>query len=256
MNNNCNVNDVNKGYKGLDPRDAVQVVGGSGIQVQEERTPNATIYTVSYVPYAAPTVPWNVDVPVQKVGVTVPLANFTARIDAGSTNIVSRSMVPDKGLDLAAQMNWSESNVLGTEAGLWPQFNGEPTTISVTDAENNTIEERIGVEYRNLFYMGFSREATMTEAIAKSLGTQDLLTSILSKYREFTYNYSVLPSFLYWVFPADTPGFTAAFEGPLPVPLYLEHANIDIEDEGITKQYRVIRTAVRSNFVNSVINLQ
>ena len=120
----------------------------------------------------------------------------------------------------------------------------------------NRVSLQVGVEFRHLFYMGYSTNTSLTEAEILGLVTQDLLTSILSKYYSFTYNYSALPVYLYWVFPADTPGFTYASEGPLPVPLKLDMANVSVTESGVAKNYRVIRTAVKTKFVNATIKLQ
>ena len=201
------------------------------------------------------------NVGVTKVGVTVPVVTFNGSIVKGSEDIVSRTMTPDKGLDLTAPFSWGETDVLGTAPGLWPKFSGIPTTIQVSDG-TQLVTKQVGIEYRHLFYMGYSTKDTLTETEIKELVDQTLLTSVLSRYSTFTYNYSVVPVYIYWVFPSDTPGFTLAEEGPLPVPLKLDMSPVSITDttipeevEGRTKTYKVIRTAVKTKLVNAIIKL-
>jgi hypothetical protein len=137
---------------------------------------------------------------------------------------------------------------------LWPKFSGNPTTIEVSDG-TQLITKQVGIEYRHLFYMGYSTKDTLTESEIKELIDQTLLVNVLTKYSTFTYNYSVVPVYIYWVFPSDTPGFTLAEEGPLPIPLKLDMSPVSITDESITKTYKVIRTAVKTKLVNAIIKL-
>lgn len=249
----CDVNDVKKVSTG-DPRDAIELVEGENISISKESTPTKDIYTISYQDYIRPTITLESSIGITKVGVIVPSVTFNGNITAGTKDILTRTMTPDKSLDLTVPFSWQETNVLGTEPGLWPQFSGAATKVETSD-EDNTVEKSIGIDYRHLFYSGYSIKTVLTEADIKALSSQDLLTNILSKYSTFTYNYSVVPVYIYWVFPADTPGFTLAEEGPLPVPLKLDLPNVNITDEGITKSYRVIRTAAPTKLTNAIIKL-
>ena len=250
-----NINDVQKPNSSVLPKDSIELKEGNNIKIEVEDTGTKKIYTIGYVPFSLPEIFSSNDQAVTKVGITLPTVNFTGRIDSGSNDIVSRSMTPDKGLNLTSQFYWQETNVRGTSPGLWPQFSGAPTTVTVVDDEANEVSKQIGVEFRHLFYMGYSDKDVLAEADIKSLVNQDLLTSIKSKYSSFTYNYSVIPVYIYWVFPGDTAQITAAAEGPLPVPLNLTLPNIDITDEGITKSYRVIRTSAKTKFINATITI-
>lgn len=256
MNNGCDINDVNKPSTGQDPKEVIEVVGGNNIVVQTIDTPDKRTFVVNYQAYAAPSIESTVDVGVTKVGVNVLVANFSGNIVEGTGQIISRSMVPDKGLDLTQPFSWQESDVLGTAPGLWPQFSGSPTTITAQDDEPTTVTKQVGVEFRHLFYVGYSANDVLDESAVKALVEQDLLTSIKSKYSTYTYNYSLAPVYIYWVFPGDTAGFTSAFEGPLPVPLKLDLPNVIVTDEGIAKSYRVIRTANKTKLVNAEITIQ
>lgn len=252
-NNNCDFNDTGVNPS-VNPLEAIEVIGGDNIKVNKQSTDTKTIYTVNYQEYAAPTIESNSAI--YKVGISIPSFTFNVAIVPGSNTIVSRTMIPDKGLNLEEPFSWTETNVLGTDAGLWPKYDGSSTVVSCMDDKGTTISKSIGIEYRYLFYMGYSIEDILTESTIKALGTSDLLTNIKSKYSSFTYNYTILPTYIYWVFPLGTPSFSEAFEGPLPVPLKLDHPNVDITDEGVTKTYRVIRTAVRTTLNNSKITIQ
>lgn len=250
---NCNINDAKK-IASLDPREAIEIVGGNNIEVVEEQLIDKTRYTINYKPYSAPVINTTSSAGITKVGVTVSTVTFNGTIVKGSDDIIYRNMTPNKGLDLTVPFSWQETNVLGTTPGLWPRFSGTPTTITVSDGTTN-VTKQVGVEYRHLFYMGYSTKEVLTEEDIKSLVTQDLLTSILSKYSTFTYNYSLNTVYIYWVFPSDTAGFTLAEEGPLPVPLKLDMPTVTIVDSGISKPYKVIRTAVKTKLVNAIIKL-
>jgi len=254
MSNQCDQNDASVAKAIINPLEAIEVIGGNRIKVTKSETESKATYTVNYNPYSEPKI--TVNSAIHKVGTTVPSFEFTGNIEEGSESIVSREMIPDKGLDLTQQFSWTETNIQGIDTGLWPQYNGEPTLIRCTDFEGNTIEKYAGLEFRYLFYMGFSINDIITESDVKAFSNQDLLTNIISKYSSYTYNYTVVPTYLYWVFPLGTQVFTEAYEGPLPVPLKLDHPNINITDEGITKTYRVIRTAVRTRFNNATIILK
>lgn len=254
MSNNCTQNDVKK-QASLDPREAIKVVGGNDITVDVEDDGSSITYTVNYQEHLDPTIVGGVDVPITKVGINVPAANFNGNIVKGSKDILSRIMTPDKGLDLNNPFVWTETSIKGEEPGLFPQFSGAPTTVEVRDVQGNTVTKQFGVEYRHLFYMGFSAKDTLSEADIKGLANQTLETSILNPYRSYTYNYSLAPVYIYWVFPADSPAFSTAAEGPLPVPLFLTHSSVNITDAGVTKTYKVIRTSVKSKLVNAEITL-
>lgn len=256
MSNNCEINDPKKSSIGADPKEVIDVVGGNNIVVQTVETADKKTFIVNYQAYQAPTINTTVDIGISKVGVNIPLVNFTGNIVEGTGSILSRSMVPDKGLDLSQPFAWQETNVLGTEPGLWPQFSGEPTKITAQDDKPTTVVSEVGVEFRHLFYVGYSIEDALTESQIKGLVNQDLLTNIKSKYGTYVYNYSVVPVYIYWVFPGDTPGFTSAFEGPLPVPLKLDLPNVTVTDEGIAKSYRIIRTANKTKLTNAEITIQ
>ena len=254
MNNDrCDVNDA-----GVDPvvnpLEAIEVIGGDSIKVDKQSTPDKTIYTVNYQEYAKASISSNSAI--HKVGTTVSSFEFNVAIVPGSAKIISRSMVPDKGLNLEEPFSWTETNIVGTDSGLWPKYDGSPVVVSCLDDTGVTVSKNIGLEYRYLYYMGFSIKDTITESDIKAFTNQDLLTSIKGKYGNYTYNYTVVPAYLYWVFPEGTTGFSEAYEGPLPVPLKLDHPNINITDEGITKTYRVIRTSVRTRFNNANIIIQ
>lgn len=253
MSNTCDINDVKRNLT-VDPKDAIDIVAGDKIEVLKDTSGNKTVYTISYKEYAAPRI--TVNSAIYKVGVKVSDFTFNGNIHVGSSPILSRTMTPDKGLNLEAPFSWTENNILGTSNGLWPRFNGNPTKIKVIDSTGNEVEVSAGLEYRFTYYMGYSTKDTLTESDVKGLEENHLLTNVLSRYRNYTYNSSALPVFIYWVFPSDSPSFTEASEGPLPVPLKLDIPNIQITDEGITKSYRVIRTAVKTKLVNAKIDLK
>lgn len=253
MSNTCDINDVKRDLT-VDPRDAIDIVAGDKIEVLKDTSGNKTIYTISYKEYAAPRITVNSEI--HKVGIEVPDFTFEGNIFLGSNPLVSRTMTPDKGLNLEAPFSWTEKKILGTSNGLWPRFNGNPTKIKVIDNTGNEVEVSAGLEYRFTYYMGYSTKDMLTESEIKSLKEGSLLTSILNKYRSYTYNSGALRVYIYWVFPSDSPSFTEASEGPLPVPLELNIPNIEIIDEEIPKSYRIIRTAVRTKFANSKIDLK
>ncbi len=254
--NKCDINDVGQSPASLDPREAFEFLEGPNISIQVTKLSSKTQVLIGYKDYAAPAINVNADIPIAKVGVNFPLVNFNGNIVKGSEDIISRTMTPDKGLDLNAPLSWQESNVSSNVPGLFPQFSGNPLQIDVLDDTGNTVVKQVGVDFRHLTYMGFSANDVLTENQIKSLTTQDLLSTVLSKYASYTYNYTLQPEYLYWVFPADFTQFTYATEGILPVPLKMDLPNVEITDEGVTKSYRVIRTAVKSRFINSTIKLQ
>lgn len=253
MNNTCDINDVKRDLT-VDPKDVIDIIAGDKIEVLKDTSGNKTVYTISYKEYAAPRITVNSEV--YKVGTKVPNFTFNGNIHLGSSPIISRTMTPDKGLNLEAPFSWTENNILGTSNGLWPRFNGSPTKIKVIDSTGNEVEVSAGLEYRFTYYMGYSTKDTLTESEVKELKEGSLLTSILNKYRSYTYNSRALRVYIYWVFPSDSPSFTEASEGVLPVPLKLDIPNIQITDEGIQKHYRIIRTAVKTKFANAKIDLK
>ena len=253
MSNTCDINDVKRDLT-VDPRDAIDIVAGDKIEVLKDTSGNKTVYTISYKEYAAPRITVNSEV--YKVGIEVPNFTFNGNIHVGSSPIISRTMTPDKGLNLEAPFSWTESNIKGTSNGLWPRFNGSPTKIKVIDNTGNEVEVSAGLEYRFTYYMGYSTKDTLTESDVKELKEGSLLTSILNRYRSYTYNSSALRVYIYWVFPSDSPSFTEASEGVLPVPLKLNIPNIEIMDEEVPKSYRAIRTAVPTRSATSEIDLK
>jgi hypothetical protein len=250
----CNVNDVKK-PSSLDARDLIELVAGTSIGIDVEKTPDKTIYTINYREYSPPTINVTQSVSVAKVGTTLPTVTFNAAIVKGSEEILLREMTPDKGLNLEELFSWIETNVTSTTTGLFPQFSGNPTSIKAADTKTQ-VTKLVGVEFRHLFYMGYSTKDTLTEnEIITLLTTQDLLTSVKSKYGSFVYNYTVVPTYIYWVYPLGSYEIVSASEGPLPVPLKLDLPNVNITDSGVLKSYRVVRTAVKSKLSNATIVL-
>lgn len=251
----CDVNDVKK-PSSLDARDLIELVAGASIGIDVEKTPDKTIYTINYREYSPVSITVTQNVSVAKVGTVVPTVTFNGNIVKGSEDIVSRSMTPDKGLDLEVPFSWTETNVTGLVPGLFPQFSDLPTEIEAIDFKATKVTKQVGVEFRHLFYMGYSTKESLTEnEIVTLLTTQDLLTSIKNKYTSFVYNYTVVPTYIYWVYPLGSTEVVSASEGPLPVPLKLDLPNVNITDSGVTKSYRVIRTSVKSKLSNATIVL-
>ena len=251
----CDVNDIPK-VGSTDPKEVIEIVGGNKIRVEVEDTPTKKIYTVHYQEYSPPVITVRYAGAVVKVGTTVDFAKIEGSINEGSETIVERTMTPDKGLSLTAPISYIETNVKGTTPGLWPRYSGVPTVFTAKDSTGVEVTRQVGVEFRHLFYMLYSTKDLLSDNDNVLSGaTSDLLTSILNKYSSFTYNYTVQPAYIYWLFPADSPAFTSAAEGPLPVPLKLDHPSIMILESGVNKQYKVIRTAVKTRFVNSIITL-
>lgn len=252
--NQCDVND-SKLQLSSDPRDVISVVGGNSIEVVETKTSDKLIFTVNYREYVAPTITSNSGI--YKVGVTVPSFKFDASFNKGSEEFVTQTMTPSKGLDLSVPFTWTESNITGTDVGLWPRYDGVPTLLHAVDTKGTVVQKPVGIEYRFLHYCGFTTKDSLTEAEIKQLVNRtDLLTSIKSKYASYVYNYSTMPTYIYWVFPFGADTITEASEGPLPVPLKLDLPNVLITDEGVPKLYRVVRTAVKTKFVNATILLK
>lgn len=250
----CNINDPRRLPISTDPRDLIDVRGEGDVTVTKTFESDRVVFTVKYQEYKAPSI--IINSAIHKVGTTISSFVFTGQIIPGTADIISRSIIPNRNINLEQVFSWTESNILGTSAGIWPRFNGNPLKIVVTDSTNNSIEQEVGISFRNLFYMGYSVNDIVTELEIKSFSNAHLLSNIRERYNSFSYNFSIVPAYVYWVFPAGTPTFTEASEGPLPVPLKLDHPNIHITDEGITIPYRVIRTAVRTRFNNSIINLR
>lgn len=250
----CNANDIKQIGVSTDPRDLIDIKGEGDITVTKTFAPNKTIYTIKYQPYQAPAI--IINTAIHKVGTTVPSFVFSGQIVQGTAEILSRTITPSRPVNLELPFSWTESNIQGPTAGIWPRFNGSPIQIAITDVTGNIITKEVGLDFRNLFYMGYSIDDTINEATIKGFAQQHLLKGIRDRYSSFTYNYSIVPAYIYWVFPAGTPTFTEAAEGPLPVPLKLDHPNVNITDEGITLPYRVIRTAVKTRFNNATIVLR
>lgn len=252
---NCDVNDTTK-VGSTDPREVIEIVGGNKIRVELETTANKSIYTVHYQEYLPPVITVGYSGVIAKVGTTVASATIAGSINEGSETIIERAMTPDKGLSLTAPISYIETNVTGTTPGLWPRYSGVPTIFTAKDSTGIEVTKQVGVEFRHLFYMLYStKDLLLDNDSVLSGATSDLLTNILNKYSSFTYNYTVQPAYIYWLFPADSPAFTSAAEGPLPVPLKLDHPTIMILESGVNKQYKVIRTAVKTRFTNSIITL-
>lgn len=251
----CDVNDVKK-PSSLDVRDLIELVAGTSIGIDVEKTPDKTIYTINYREYRPLSINVTQNVSIAKVGTAVPTVTFVGNIVKGSEDIVSRTMVPDKSINLEEQFTWTEENITGLTPGLYPQFSGKPTEIEAIDFKATKVTKQVGVEFRHLFYMGYSIKDTLTEnEIITLLTTQDLLTSVKSKYGSFVYNYTVVPTYIYWVYPLGSSEIVSASEGPLPVPLKLDLPNVNITDSGVLKSYRVVRTAVKSKLSNATIVL-
>lgn len=251
----CNVNDV-PSTAPVDAREAIEIKAGAKIRVELEKVSNKDIYTIHYQEYLPPTITVSYKGAVAKVGTTIASATIDGSINPGSEDIVERTMTPDKGFSLTAPISYVETNVTGTTPGLWPRYSGVPTVFTAKDATGTVVTKQVGVEFRHLYYMIYSTKESLSDNdVTLVSATQDLLTSILNKYSTFTYNYSTQPTYIYWVFPADSTVFTTASEGPLPVPLKLDCAPIMILESGVNKQYKVIRTAVKTKFVNSTITL-
>lgn len=253
----CDVNDVKK-PSSLDARDLIELVAGTSIGIDVEKTPDKTIYTINYREYSPVSITVTQNVSIAKVGTIVPTVTFNGNIVKGSEDIVSRGMTPDKGLDLEVPFSWTETNVTGLVPGLFPQFSELPTEIEAIDFKATKVIKQVGVEFRHLFYMGYSNKGTLTEADVKTLGNtyeKTLLTSIKSKYSSYEYDYRGFTTYLYWVYPIGTPEIISAFEGAQNVPLYINPTPLAIEDSGVTTAYRVVRTAVPTKFLKSIIKL-
>lgn len=248
----CNVNDVKK-LTIVDPNEAIDIVGGSNIKVLKSQVGSKTVYQINYQDFKPATIPVNTNI--VEVGTTVPSFEFLAQFIKGSEDILTRTMVPDKGLDLTGQFSWTESNILGTEVGLWPRYDGVPTKLSCVDVTGTEVTKFVGVEYRLMHYMGYSPNETLTESQVKTLINKDLLVNIKDKYSSFTYGNTSVPEYIYWAFPLNSAGFSTAKEGPLPVPLKLDLPNVQITVNGIANIYRVIRTAEKTKITNALITL-
>ena len=251
----CDVNEIRSEFV-ANPLEAIKVVAGDGISVSEDKVGGQVVFTVSRKDYLAPSLEFTA--PIYKVGTIVPSYNFAVNLTNGSEDIVSFSMVPPRVVTPSPILSWTEENIHGTDSGLWPKFDGVPTTITLIDSKGTIVTKQVGLEYRYRFFMGFSTEESLNASQIQTLGNSDLLTGILNKYATHTYTYSggVLPVYIYWAFPSDTVGFTEALEGPMPVPLNLTLPNVNIVDEGVTKSYRVIRTAVKTKVTNAKIQLR
>ena len=248
----CNVNDVKK-LTIVDPNEAIDIVGGSNIKVLKSQVGSKTVYQINYQDFKPATI--QVNTIIVEVGTTVPSFEFLAQFIKGSEDILTRAMVPDKGLDLAGQFSWTESNIIGTEAGLWPRYDGIPTKLSCVDTTGNEVTKLVGVEYRLMHYVGYSPNETLTENQVKALINKDLLVNVKDKYSSFTYGNTPVPEYIYWAFPLNSVWFSTAKEGPLPVPLKLDLPNVQVTVNGITNTYRIIRTAEKTKITNALITL-
>ena len=258
----CDINDVKK-VASLDPREAIEIIGGTNIEVLEEKLSDKTRYTINYRAYSPPIINTTSSVGVTKVGVTVPTITFNGSIVKGSEDITSRTMTPDKGLNLTSPFSWIETVVRGTAPGLWPRFSGNPTTIEVYDG-TTLVTKQVGVEYRHLFYVGYSTKDTLTEAeiknIVKADPGVDLLNSVFDKYR--TYNYRndniqgmSVPVYVYWIIPSYSPPINGAIEDPLPVPITNVGSITISEFVDYPQSYIIYRTSVKSLFTGKPIKL-
>lgn len=260
MNNSCDVNDAQKKKILADPSEAIDIVGGKDIRVTKNKVGEKMIYIVSYNQYAPPTI--TINSAVRAVGTQVSGFEFRGEIIPGSTAILNRAMTPDLGLDLSTPFNWIEPDFTGTSPGLWPRFNGTPRSITALDSDGTTVSKSVGVEFRNWFYMGYSEKETLTESEIKALVNKDLLTGILSKYSSYTYTPPIAVGaatvFIYWVFPLSSTGFTVAIEDPQPVPLFMNHASVNLTFPGLADPvpYRIIRTALKTYVNNTKILLK
>lgn len=248
----CNVNDVKKTII-VDPSEAIDIVGGSNIKVIKSLIGNKTTYQINYQAFVPATIICNTSA--AEVGTAIPSFEFLAQFVKGSEDIITRAMIPDKGLDLTQPFSWIESNILGTDTGLWPKYDGQPVQLSCTDNTGNVVIKSVGVEYRFMHYVGYSPNEVLTETQVKSLVNNDLLVNIKDRYSSFTYGNTSTPEYIFWVFPLDSVGFSTAKEGPLPVPLKLDLPNVQVTVNGITKTYRVIRTSEKTKITNALITL-
>ena len=259
----CDVNDVKK-PSSLDARDLIELVAGTSIGIDVEKTPDKTIYTINYREYSPLSINVTQDVSIAKVGTTVPTVTFVGNIVKGSEDIVSRTMVPDKSLNLEEQFTWTEENVIGLTPGLYPQFSGKPTEIEAIDFKATKVTKQVGVEFRHLFYIGYSTKNTLTESEIKNIVKVDpgidLLNSVFDKYR--TYNYRndniqgmSVPVYVYWVIPSYSPPINGAIEDPLPVPITNVGSITISEIVGYPQSYVIYRTSVKSLFTGKSIKL-
>lgn len=247
----CDVNDIPK-VGSTDPKEVIEIVGGNKIRVELETTSNKNIYTIHYQEYLPPVITVGYSGAVAKVGTTVEEAIIAGSINEGSETIVERTMTPDKGLSLTAPISYIETNVTGTTPGLWPRYSGVPTVFTAKDSTGFVVSKQVGVEFRYPFYMAYSTKdilVTNDDLLNGPNTTEDLLTTILSKYSSYLYNYSAVPVYIYWIFPANTPGFTSAQEGAQNVPLKLDCDPIEITIPEVGNVlYKVIRTALKTRF--------
>ena len=248
----CNVNDVKK-LTIVDPDEAIDIVGGSNIKVLKSQVGSKTVYQINYQDFKPATI--QVNTSIAEVGTLIPSLEFLAQFIKGSEDILIRTMVPDKGLNLTQPFSWVESNILGTSIGLWPKYDGQPVQLSCTDNTGNVVTKPVGVEYRFMHYVGYSPNETLTESQVKALINKDLLINVKDKYSSFTYGNTSVPEYIYWAFPLNSVGFSTAKEGPLPVPLKLDLPNVQVTVNGITNTYRVIRTAEKTKITNALITL-
>ena len=253
-NSGCGDNSIKFPVTG-DVRDAIQIVGGKNINVTKERLSDIDKYTIAYQEYISPTITYTPQTIVQ-TGVVVPSITFTGNIQQGSEEIVTRTMIPDKSLNLSSPFSWKEINISGTAPGLFPKYSGQPTTITVLDADGKTTTKQVGVEVRNAFFCGFNTSDTLTESQIITLTyNHDLLNSILDKYSSFTYTYKTMPTYLYWVYPVGSKGITYASEGVMSVPTVKLSDAVTVTEYGVPTLYEVVRTANKTVFDNSIIKL-
>jgi len=258
MSNPCNINDSKRDMS-IDPRNAIEIVGGDSITVFKEELSDKTRYTINYREYAAPTI--NSNTGVFKVGTEVTF-EFNANIVSGSEEIIARTMTPDKGLNLEQPMTWTETNVHGISEGLWPRFPTVPTKITAMDSKGTSVSKDIGIEFRYLMYSGYSDLEFLTQADVKALastgGYSGLDNSIFDNHRVKVYTAPdpLKLNYIYWVYPIGTPTILEAERGPTSVPIFKEHPTVTVVDSGISKDYRVIRTANKSSINKANINLK
>lgn len=216
---------------------------GTRIKITETIGPNGERQIQhNFFAYTAPIASFSASPNVFEVGDTVAEVVFTANVTKGSDDISTLSISPDPGVAVTeGTTTFSKLNVTSSV-----KASVQSHTLTVDDASSEpavTKTASVNAYFRQ--YMGFSTKAQLNEADVKALVNSGLTSSIKSTYGgSYTYAFpnNGFNNYLYWAYDLGSPEIQELLEGPLPVPLKLDHPNVSVTNSfGIVKTYRIVR---------------
>lgn len=219
-----------------------KLLEGEDISIVESEQGGVKTFTISYSPYAPPTLSLTTSPSVAEVGSTIPEVVFTGSVKKGKLDISSATLTPTvSDVDIDDNFSFTKTNVTSNELGKYPLHE-----LKVVDSGGNEFTVSAGVDFQCMMYQGYSALSVLNETQVKALVNKSVSAGIKSLYggkKSYNVPNNALLQYIWWVYPVETAGIVGATLSGLPFPL-VDAGRVNItNDYSVTNEYVLMRSA-------------